>query len=359
MSQEKKTLRGQTSWGQSAVRWLWRKSYHAPLSERGLAASQEKLVRWASLSKPLEGQSPAKSRKTYRLLDQLFSLDLLPVAQVTDHPVDVEGGVISARSYRTAAALQKSNNKGLVYYHGGGCVIGDLETHDRFCRQIAVMTDMVVISIDYRLAPEYRYPTQILDAIAGWNWALSHACELGVDTARLGVGGDSAGGYLAASVCQQAAASTLPQPVESMPRFQWLVYPWLDCRMVSESSRRCTEAMLLTRHTMAYFIDHMLGGENTAASEQALDHTVSPLLTPVLDSMPPAYIAIAGFDPLESEGKDYARRLRAAGCAVEEDFFPEVMHGFIGLSGTCFHARTRSEQMISQLEMLSTHVDSV
>jgi acetyl esterase len=352
MSEGRKSLSGQVSWGQSLVRWLWRNSYSAPLSERGLAASQEKLVRWAALSKPLEGQPPVKSRKTYRLLDQLFSLDLLPVAEIVNHQIDAGGESIGARSYRTAAALKRTDNAGLVYYHGGGCVIGDLETHDRFCRQIAVMTDMVVVSIDYRLAPEYRFPTQINDAIVGWNWALKNVQAMGVDSSKLGIGGDSAGGYLAVSVCQQAATSTLAHTVDAMPVFQWLIYPWLDCRMVSESSRRCTDHMLLTRHTMAYFIDHMLGCENAAASEQAQDCTVSPLLAPSLDSMPPAYIATAGFDPLESEGKDYAQRLLSSGCDVVEDYFPEVMHGFIGLSGACFHARARSEQMIVQLGSL-------
>ncbi len=350
MATQKESLGGQISWAQSVVRWLWRKSYAAPLSERGLAASQEQLVRWASLSKPLEAQSPTKSRRTYRLLDRLFSLERLPVAEVKDHQLEEAG--IAARSYRTAAALQRTDNVGLVYYHGGGCVIGDLETHDSFCRQVAAMTDLVVISVDYRLAPEYRFPTQIIDAIAGWNWVLENAQDLGVDIDRLGVGGDSAGGYLAAALCQQKALSTLAHPVDSMPSFQWLIYPWLDCRMVSESSVRCTDNMLLTRHTMAYFIDHMLGVRNAADSERAGDSTASPLLTATLDAMPPTYIATAGFDPLESEGKEYAERLEAAGCAVAADFFPEVMHGFIGLSGICTHARKRSEQMIEQLQRL-------
>lgn len=353
MSDRKDSLTGQTSLGQSFVRWLWRNSYSAPLSERGLAAAQDKLVRWSSFSKPLEAQSPVKSRQSYRMLDQLFSLDLLPIAQVEDHQFEVQGGTIAARSYKTEAALQRADNAGLVYYHGGGCVIGDLETHDRFCRQIAAQTDMVVVSIDYRLAPEFRFPTQINDSIAGWNWVVGHASQLGIDVARLGVGGDSAGGYLAASVCQQKQGPTLGQTIAVMPAFQWLIYPWLDCRMVSESSKRCTEGMLLTRHTMAYFIDHMLGVENAASTDQALDATVSPLLSDSLGAMPPTYLATAGFDPLESEGKDYAERLRGAGVEVVEDFFPEVMHGFIGLSGVCFHAQTRSEQMIMQLKALT------
>ncbi len=351
-----KPLSGKKSFGQSLVRWLWRNSYAAAPTERGLAASQDKLVRWASLSKPLEAASPVKSRKTYLMLDQFFSIDQLPIAQIENHRVAVEGGSIGARSYRTDRALNQSDNAGLVYYHGGGCVIGDLDTHDRFCRLIAALTDIVVVSIDYRLAPESRFPTQINDAIAGWNWVNDHADILGVDKAKLGVGGDSAGGYLAVSVCQQKLKPTLSEAVNNMPSFQWLVYPWLDCRMVSESSKRCTEGMLLTRYTMAYFIDHMLGTDNASASAEAQDETVSPLLFKSLKGVPPSYVATAGFDPLESEGKAYAERLRGEGAAVEEDFFPEVMHGFIGVSGVCSHAYARSVQMIEQLSKLA-HVN--
>lgn len=353
MSNCEKPLGGHTSWGQSLVRWLWRKSYSAPLSERGLAASQEKLVRWASLSKPLEAQKPVKSRKTYRMIDQLFSLDLLPIAEVKNYHIGREDDGFGARSYRTAAALKRSDNVGLVYYHGGGCVIGDLETHDHFCRQVATLTDMVVVSIDYRLAPEHRFPAQINDAITGWNWVVKNVQPLGIDSSKLGIGGDSAGGYLAVSVCQQKEALSLAQPVDLMPAFQWLIYPWVDCRMTSESSKRCTEGMLLTRNTMAYFIDHMLGVENAASTDQAQNETVSPLLSNSLGSMPPTYLATAGFDPLESEGKEYAERLRAAGVEVVEDFFSEVMHGFIGLSGVCFHAQARTEQMIKRLKDLA------
>lgn len=353
ISNYEKPLSGNKSLGQSLVRWLWRKSYAASLTERGLAASQDKLVRWASLSKPLEATSPVKSRKTYLMLDRFFSIDQLPIAQVENHRVAVEGGSIGARSYRTDRALKRSDNAGLVYYHGGGCVIGDLETHDRFCRLIAVQTDMVVVSIDYRLAPEWRFPTQINDAVAGWNWVNDNADRLGIERTRLGVGGDSAGGYLAVSVCQQKLQPTLSEPVKTMPSFQWLVYPWLDCRLVSESSKRCTEGMLLTRDTMAYFIDHVLACENAAASLEAQDETVSPLLFESLTGMPATYIATAGFDPLESEGKAYAERLREAGADLVEDFFPEVMHGFIGLSGVCSHAYTRSLQMIEQLSQLA------
>lgn len=345
---------GKRSLGQSLVRRLWRRQFAAPLSEQGMSAAQQKLVKLAGLSKPLEAQAPEKCRKTFATLDRLLTLDRLPVAVVEDHRITREGESIGARSYRVADALASSKNPGLVYYHGGGCVIGDLETHDHFCRLIAVVTGTVVVSIDYRLAPEHRFPTQINDAIAGWNWVLEHSRDLGIDPSRLGVGGDSAGGYLAASVCQQALGSTLSQKPQSVPAFQWLIYPWLDCRLTSESTKQCTEGMLLTRSTMAYFIDHYLGQANACESEQALDSTVSPLLKTSLQSMPSTYLATAGFDPLESEGKAYAQRLRESNVDVIEDHFPESIHGFIGLAGVCSHAQGRILKMIAELQNLAS-----
>jgi len=345
---------GRKSFGQSLVRRLWRRQFSAPLSEHGMSAAQYKLVKLAGLSKPLEAQTPEKCRKTFRTLDRFLSLDRLPVAEVENHRINVEGGSIGARSYRVAEALGSSSVPGLVYYHGGGCVIGDLETHDDFCRLIAVMTGIVVVSIDYRLAPEHHFPTQINDAIAGWNWALENAPELGIDPSRLGVGGDSAGGYLATSVCQQALDSTVSQKPQSVPCFQWLIYPWVDCRLISESTQRCTEGMLLTRSTMAYFIDHMLGQTNASDSEQARDATASPILKADLQSMPRTYVATAGFDPLESEGKAYAQRLRESEIDVIEDHFPESIHGFIGLAGVCSHAQRRNLQMIEKLKKLAS-----
>ena len=343
---------GESTLGQRLVRWLWRKEYAATPGPRGLSAAQEKLVRWMSLSKQLHQQSPRRARSTYLLLDRFFGIDRVSLAQVSDHQIPVASGFIVVRCYQSSRSVHSKGAPGLVYFHGGGCVIGDLDTHDSFCRWVAKAAGITVLSVDYRLAPEHGFPTQITDAIEGWNWVCEHADDWGLDVTRLGVGGDSAGGYLAASVCQQAIQSEFQVEPTHKPAFQWLIYPWLDCRLVSESSNRCVADMLLTRDTMSYFIDHMLGQQNAHQSPVAESPLASPALAHNLEALPPTYLATAGFDPLNSEGKEYAERLRQAGVAVDEAEFTEMMHGFISLAGVCAHALSRSDQMIQGLSRL-------
>jgi acetyl esterase len=282
------------------------------------------------------------------LLCALFDGDRTDLARVDTEPVDIgEATSLSARVYVPEPCLEGMSNPGLVYYHGGGCVIGDLDTHDAFCRRVAACNACSVISVAYRLAPEWRYPVPLLDAIAGWNWVCSRAEKLGLDLSRTGVGGDSAGGLLATSVCQQYLKPSLQVPVSRLPAFQWLIYPWLDCRQNTESARQCNDEMLLTRATMSYFIGHYLGGATPAD-----DPGASPLLCEDLAGMPPTYLATAGFDPLKDEGRIYARRLAAAKVSVRRDHFEDVMHGFIGLCGVCPSSERYIVKMIQQLREL-------
>lgn len=339
---------GKATWLQKIARWFWRDASSAPIASSGMTAAQDKMVRLMAHSAPLSQQTPQRARRSYRWLDEAFTIDRLALAQVRSFAVDHQNGTFGIRTYHSLAATQRHDNAGLVYFHGGGCVIGDLDTHDRFCRAIARQTGVVVFSVDYRLAPEHRFPAALEDAIVGWNWALDHADSLGVDAARLGVGGDSAGGYLSVSVCHQAIMSTLAVAPMTLPAYQWLIYPWVDCRMVSESSRRCVSDMLLTRDTMTYFSGLFFGAE-----VDPLDATVSPLLAANLTGLAPTYVATAGFDPLQDEGKAYAQRLREAGCDVNEDFFPHVMHGFIGMGGVCPLSRQHIARLFEQLVVLA------
>nr|ATW63153.1 esterase [uncultured bacterium] len=339
---------GRATWLQKIVRWFWRRASLAPLTDSGMTAAQDKIVRLTALSPPLSQQTPARARRSYRLLDEAFTIDRLALAKVSSHSFDGRNGAVGVRTYHSQQAAQSQNNAGLVYFHGGGCVIGDLDTHDRFCRVIAHQTDMVVISVDYHLAPEHCFPAAIEDAIEGWNWSLDNAVSLNIDVNRLGVGGDSAGGYLSVSVCHQALAPTLSVVPKALPNFQWLIYPWVDCRMTSESSRRCVSDMLLTRDTMTYFAGLFFGAE-----DDPLDPTVSPVLATSFAGLPPTYVATAGFDPLEDEGKLYAQQLREAGCRVSEDFFAHVMHGFIGMGGVCPLSRRHIETLLNQLVALA------
>jgi len=294
----------------------------------------------------LESQPPALARNTYRLFGAMFDGDRIELAEVRNEQLDAGQGVsLRARVYVPASCRDLSDNPGLVYFHGGGCVIGDLESHDGFCRLIASNNSCIVVSVAYRLSPECPYPTPLLDAIASWNWVCTEAGRLGLDLFRTGVGGDSAGGLLATTVCQQQLDPTLSAPVSVRPAFQWLIYPWLDCRLSTESAKQCLDGMVLTRSTMAWFIRHYLRGAGVPAS----DPRVSPLLRENLRGMPPTYLSTAGFDPLRDEGLQYAKNLAAAGVDVRSDHFGDVMHGFIGFRGICPDARRYTEKMLQQL----------
>ena len=209
----------------------------------------------------------------------------------------------------------------LVWYHGGGFVIGDLETADRTCRKLARGTGAVVVSIDYRLAPEHPFPAGPDDCLAALQWMVDHAGELGGDPARIAVGGDSAGGNLAAVTAIAARDNGVAL------RHQLLVYPVTDCTMSSASYESNGEGYLLTADGMDWFIDHYLCG-----GADAKDPRVSPLFADDVKGTAPALVITAEFDPLRDEGEAYAERLRDAGVDVELHRFDGQIHGFFGLA---------------------------
>jgi acetyl esterase len=209
----------------------------------------------------------------------------------------------------------------LVWYHGGGFVIGDLETADRTCRKLAKGTGAVVVSVDYRLAPEHPFPASPDDCAAALQWIVDHAGELGGDSARIAVGGDSAGGNLAAVTALAARDSGIAL------RHQLLVYPVTDCTMSSSSYEENGEGYLLTADGMEWFISHYLSGGGDAK-----DPRVSPLYADDVSGTAPAVVITAEFDPLRDEGEAYAERLRDAGVDVELHRFDGQIHGFFGLS---------------------------
>jgi acetyl esterase len=312
-----------------------------------MVATQEKLVRLMRLAPVLEKQTPETSRDTYRLISDAFARKKNDITSIENRVIESDDVPLSIRIYRTELALQKDKNSCLVYFHGGGGVIGDLESHDDFCQYIASSTDIVVISIDYRLAPEFPFPVPVEDAIRSWNWVCEHSAELNVDLLRSGVGGDSAGAYLATSICQQKLNPALSvQPVK-MPAFQWLVYPMLDARQVTPSAKSCVKDMLLTRATVTYFYDHLF-----PASVDRNGVLASPCLNEELSGLPPTYISTAGFDPLEDEGHQYILSLKQQGVVIINDHFPNVMHGFIGFLGVCPTSRKYAQVMLDKLQAL-------
>jgi acetyl esterase len=207
----------------------------------------------------------------------------------------------------------------LVYFHGGGWVIGDLDTHDTLCRELANASGCAVVAVDYRMGPEHRFPAAVDDCIAATRWVHAHAAELGVDGSRLALGGDSAGGNLAAVV-----AIAMRDAGDVPVRFQLLIYPATDQRRGWPSHTANAQGYLLTADTMDYFHDHYIPDRT-----MDLDWRASPLLHPDLSRLPPALVLTAGYDPLRDEALQYSHRLTQSGNRATHILFERQIHGFI------------------------------
>jgi acetyl esterase len=209
----------------------------------------------------------------------------------------------------------------LVWFHGGGWTIGSLETHDNTCRSLANAVGCIVVSVDYRLAPEHKFPAAADDAFAATQWVAEHAAELGGDPDRIAVGGDSAGGNLAAVVSLLARDAGGPAVV-----FELLVYPVTDHEFESPSMRENAKGYFLELESMRWFYNQYLRDESDGA-----DWRFSPARAADLSGLPPAFVLTAEFDPLRDQGEAYARQLESAGCAVEARRYDGVFHGFFGM----------------------------
>jgi acetyl esterase len=208
-----------------------------------------------------------------------------------------------------------------VFFHGGGWVVGDLNTHDGLCRAIAADAGIRVLSVDYRLAPEAPAPTAAEDAIAAFTWAVEHAEDLGADPELVAVGGDSAGGNLAAVVTQQTVRRGLPHPA-----LQVLLYPAVDLVARRPSRDLFSEGFILSENDIIWYRDHY-----TPDPTLRPDPIVSPLRAQDLTGLPPTYLTTAGFDPLRDEGLEYAQALHAAGNQLTHIPHPSLSHGYANL----------------------------
>jgi acetyl esterase len=268
---------------------------------------------------PYHTLSPKDARQLF-LETRPFSTPAAPAIGVVRN-LAAEGptGRIPLRLYRPAGVPDATRLPVYVYFHGGGWVIGDLESHDQLCRALANAIPAIVVSVDYRLAPEHKFPAAAEDAIAATRWIAANGRRIGIDAAKLAVGGDSAGGNLAAVVSIDARDHGGPKLA-----FQFLVYPATDMRMGWPSLERHAQQLPLTRAGMNWFINHYLRdpGEKT-------DWRASPLLAKSLTGLPPALVLTAGFDPLCDEGEAYAEALRKAGVAVTRERFEGQVHGFV------------------------------
>jgi acetyl esterase len=263
-----------------------------------------------------------------------------PMARVESVEVPGPAGDIAARLYVPAEPAAGPAPL-LLYFHGGGWVIGDLETHDAPCRFLAAHAGAQVLAIDYRLAPEHPFPAAVEDAFAAYSWAAGHAGGFGVEPARIAVGGDSAGANLAAAVCLMARDRGAPPPA-----MQLLIYPVTECSRELPSRLSFREGFLLTRRDMDYFEDRYL-----PAGTDRSDPRASVLQAEDLGGLPAAYLAVAGFDPLRDEGIAYGERLREAGVPVVVREHPGLVHTFANLTAICPSARQAMLEACGALRM--------
>ena len=279
---------------------------------------------------PTHTLSVADARAYYRARRSVTQPAPADVAQVSELQASGPHGSIPLRLYRPSGSVETETLPVLVYYHGGGWVIGDLDTHDSLCRELANGAGCAVIAVDYRMGPEHRFPAAVDDCIAATRWVHANAAALHLDPARLAVGGDSAGGNLAA-VVSIAARESADLPIA----FQLLIYPATDQHRNAPSHTENGQGYLLTTDTMNYFTGHYI-----ADAAQYVDWRASPLLHENLANLPPALVITAGFDPLRDEGKAYAERLTAADNRASYVCFDRQIHGFITMGKLIDEANT-------------------
>jgi acetyl esterase len=255
-----------------------------------------------------------------RALMRKSAMNTRVAVPTTDLTIPGPDSPLRARHYRPGVAEAAPL---LLFFHGGGFVMGDIESHDGLCRMICRDAAIHVLSVDYRLAPEHRAPAAVDDCVAAYRWARGHAAELGADPSRIGVGGDSAGGNLAALVALRSREEGIPQPT-----LQVLLYPVLDLSAKTRSRTLFSDGFFLSKLEQDRFVDLYVGGTGLVAD----DARVSPLKAADLSGLAPALVLTAGFDPLRDEGNEYAAALRSAGVTVDHRQFDALTHGFAGFA---------------------------
>jgi acetyl esterase len=286
-----------------------------PTLTRRMAALLENIRR--AQRPPFHTMSPDEARRSYDAAAEILEPPRAPLARVEELALPAADGTpLPARLYADSRA---AGLPVLLYLHGGGFTIGSLETHDSLCRQLALRSGAAVVALDYRLAPAHRFPTAVDDAWAAMRWLAAHGAVLGLDSARLAVGGDSAGGTLAAASAIHARDIGLPL------RLQLLITPGTTALADTPSHARFAHGYLLEAESIAWFFDQYID------RAQRHDWRFAPLEAESLDGVAPACVVLAECDPLVDEGLAYADRLRAAGVAVELELARGVTHDFIKL----------------------------
>jgi acetyl esterase len=268
---------------------------------------------------PFEALNPAQARKAYAASWSVMQTPGGEVASALDMHIDGPGGPLALRIYRGQGTDANAHLPCLLFLHGGGWVLGNLDSHDRLCRRLANGAGICVVAVDYRLAPEHPFPAALDDAGTALAWIAAQAKRLRIDAQRIAVGGDSAGGNLAAALALMARDGSVPSVVH-----QTLLYPALDLSARSESYRRVRTGVPLTAATMAYFIGHY-----APRHEDRLDWRASPLRAASLVGVAPALMLTVAHDPLCDEGREYAQRLDEAGVRVSHIHCNDQMHGVL------------------------------
>jgi acetyl esterase len=267
---------------------------------------------------PILESEPAAVRESMAALGSMADAADEEVREVVERTIPGPGGDLRLRIYTPVLATEGAPQACLVWYHGGGWVIGDLDTTDGVCRALCARSAATVVSVDYRLAPEHPYPAALDDAEAAFDWVRDHTDDLFIAPDRIAVGGDSAGGNLAALVAQSRRGQVA---------FQLLIYPATDLAGSYPSHEENAEGYLLTRDHMVWFTGHYLGDHDPT------DPRVSPMLAEDLSGLPPAFVLTAEFDPLRDEGEAYAARLAEAGVEVTARRYDGMIHAFFQLNG--------------------------
>jgi acetyl esterase len=276
---------------------------------------------------PVHTQTPPEARASYRARRTFTQPDAPEVGRVQDLSFKHSGVDIAVRVYHPAEATPAM--PALVYLHGGGWTIGDLDTHDVLCRSLCQQAGGVVVSVDYRMGPEHKFPAAYDDAVAAWQWVASQAQTLGIDPARIAIGGDSAGGNLAAAACLGLRDLGLK------PILQLLIYPSTLMAPDTASYQTNGQGYMLTRESMAWYSGNYLHGP-----QDAQDWRASPQLATSHAHLPPAFVLTAGFDPLRDEGMLYADALSRAGVSSQYICFERQIHGFITMGRVLQEANT-------------------
>ena len=263
---------------------------------------------------------PVEAREMYRQTARILDLKPAPsVAEVVNRKLPGAAGELPTRLYRPK---DSASDDLVVFFHGGGYTIGDLETHDVPCRILATRSKTAILAIDYRLAPEHKFPAGSDDAVAVLRWVRANAASLGAKAERIAVAGDSAGGNLSAGACLR-----LRDAGESLPLFQVLIYPGTDFEGDYESRKLFGEGYFLERKSIEYFRAHYI------SDAEARSPLASPLRANSHRALPPAYVFTAAFDPLRDEGKAYADKMAAAGVKTNYRCIEGLVHGFMHFTG--------------------------